>query len=491
MTFQNQTQTQTKNQNNKSLQKTFNNFDKIWRILSILFLGFSAGMPLALTGSALSMWLSRLGIDVKTIGLFSLVAIPFSFKYLWSPIFDNVAIPYFSRRFGLRKSWLISSQILLMFSIIALGQTSPLSSIHLTALAALSVSFFSATQDILIDAVRIEILDKEEQAIGASMYVYGYRIAMLVSGAGSILLADHLSWSIVFSIMGLGILVGIITTIFIKEPTYSDKHLEKIQPFSSIIKSALDIIITKEFLYMISFVAIIVMLISLKVNLFLCLSITAIVIYLTKDRFKSVIPDSILDFCNRPQWGYIFLFIIFYKFSDTLLDSLKSKFYVDSGFSNSEIAYITKGLGFIMTMLGLFVGGLIYYKLKTYKSLMFSAIIQILSNLLFIWIAKTDHNLLALSVAISIENFTGAINTVVVVAYLSSLCNINYTATQYALLSSLSNIGRTIMVAPGGYIVSSFGWVNFILCTAIVGIPSIILLYLMKDNINKVDLNEN
>ena len=186
-----------------------------------------------------------------------------------------------------------------------------------------------------------------------------------------------------------------------------------------------------------------------------------------------------------------FLFIIFYKFSDTLLDSLKSKFYVDCGFSNTEIAYITKGLGFIMTMIGLFAGGMIYYKLKTYKSLMLAAILQIISNLLFIWVAKTEHSLIALSMAISIEKFTGSINTVVVVAYLSALCNINYTATQYALLSSLSSVGRTIMVAPGGYIVSNFGWINFIWITAIVGIPSIILLYLLRDNIKKCQLNEN
>ncbi len=450
-------------------------------------LGFSAGIPLALTGSSLSMWLSRLGLDVKTIGLFALVTIPFSFKYLWSPIFDNIAIPYFSKRFGLRKSWLIFSQALLMIAIISLGQSSPLSDITLTAILAFTVAFFSATQDILIDALRIEALEKEEQALGVSMYVYGYRIAMLVSGAGSLLLADYILWSIVFAIMSLGIALGLVTVLFMKEPVSSIKHIENLPQLNSIYQSAKKLISTREFVFVAIFVTAVIIAVNSGVNKFLCLSIVVAAIYFEKERFKSIIPDSILDFCNRPQWIHILLFVIFYKFSDTLLDSLKSKFYVDTGFSNTEIAAIAKGLGFMMTMAGLFVGGLIYYRLKTYKSLMLAAFLQIFSNLIFIWVAESHHNIIALSIAISAENFTGAINTVVVVAYLSSLCNINYTATQYALLSSLSNVGRTIMVAPGGYIVDSLGWVNFIWITALVGIPSIILLYMMKDNMIEKD----
>ncbi len=454
-----------------------------YRILSILFLGFSAGIPLAITGSALSMWLARLGIDVKTIGLFASVTIPFSFKYLWSPIFDNVAIPYFSKRFGLRKSWLILVQVCLIISIITLGQTSPLNDIMLTAIVACVVSFFAATQDIIIDALRIEILEKEEQAIGVSMYVYGYRIAMLVSGAGSLLLADYISWTMVFVIMSLSILVGIMAVIFLKEPDYSTQRLECLPEFKSMLQGGLKICRSSKFLYLVLFIAGIFILSSLGVSTLICTVIVIAVIYYTKEQFKSVIPDSILDFCNRPQWLYILLFVVFYKFSDTLLEALKSKFYVDMGFSNSEIAYVTKVFGFVMTLVGLFVGGLIYYRLKTFKSLLLAGILQILSNLVFLWVVKEQHNLLALSGAIAIENFTGAINTVVVVAYLSSLCNLQYTATQYALLSSLANVGRTIMVAPAGYIVATVGWTDFIWITAAVGIPAIILLYKLKNSI--------
>jgi MFS transporter, PAT family, beta-lactamase induction signal transducer AmpG len=189
-----------------------------------------------------------------------------------------------------------------------------------------------------------------------------------------------------------------------------------------------------------------------------------------------MLPDPIKDFCKQQHWLYILLFVIFYKFADTLLISLQSKFYVDMGFSNGEIAYITKGFGFFMTMAGLFAGGLIYYRLGTFKSLFLAGILQILSNLMFIWIANTDHNLAVLSTVIATENFTGAISNVVIVAYLSSLCNIAYTATQYALLSSLSSVGRTILSAPAGYLVASFGWSQFFWITAIAGIPGIILL---------------
>jgi PAT family beta-lactamase induction signal transducer AmpG len=404
---------------------------KDYRVLSILLLGFSAGIPLALTGSTLSMWLSRLGIDVKTIGLFALVTIPFSFKFLWAFLFDNLPLPYFSKRFGFRKSWLIFSQICLIMAIIALGQTSPLSNITLTAICAFLVAFCSATQDIIIDALRIEILEKEEQAIGASLYVYGYRAAMIFSGAGSLLLADHMPWSSVFIVMGLSVLIGIITVIYIKEPAYSIKRLENLE----------------------------------KVNF-------------TK-MFKVLTLDPILDFCKRPQWLHILLFIIFFKISDTLLVSLQSKFYVTMGLSNSEIAYITKGFGFAMTLLGMFVGGVIYYKIGTFKSLLLSLILQILSNLLFIWVYHSPQDLIVLSTVIALENFTGAMNLVVIVAYLSGLCNILYTATQYALLSSVSTIGRVFLAAPAGYIVDAVGWVNFFWITSIAGIPGIILLFMI------------
>lgn len=402
------------------------------RLLAVLLLGFSAGIPLALTGANLTMWLARLDIDVKTIGLFALVTVPFSFKYLWSFIFDNFSIKTFSKKFGFRKSWLILIQVCLMISIILLGCSSPKENIILTAILAIIVSFFSASQDIIIDALRIESLKKEEQGLGISLYVYGYRFAMLLSGAGSLLLSDYLSWDLVYVIMSLAIIIGMIAVFLIEEPKYSAER-----------------IINEN-----------------KINLI--------------EKLKSSIIEPFIDFMSRPKWLYILLFIIFYRFADTLLISLQSKFYVHMGFSNGEIAYISKILGFIMTMVGLFFGGFIFYRLGTFTSLLIAGILQISSNLLFIWVAAEQHNLFALSVTIAIENFCGALNNVVIIAYLSNLCNIAYTATQYALLSSFANFGRTLLAAPAGYIVAALGWNMFFVITAIAGIPAIVLLFVLK-----------
>jgi len=406
-----------------------------YRLLAVFLLGFSCGIPLALIGATLTMWVSRIGIDVKTVGLLAMVSIPFSFKFLWASIFDYIPLPYFSKRFGFRKAWLISIQVCLIIAIIFLGETSPLENISITAIAAIIVAFVSASQDIIVDALRIEVLHKEEQALGASLYVYGYRIAMLVSGGGALLLADHTSWDNVYFIMALTIIAGIIAVIFLKEPSYSQERLNNLKNFS------------------------------------------------LRESINILLVNPLSDFCKRPNWLHILFFIVLYKFADVLLESLQSNFYVSRGFSNSEVAYIVKGFGFIMTMLGMFLGGIIYYRFRTFKSLFIVGILQILSNLLFIWLAETEHNLLALSIVISIEKCTSAMSMVVMVAYLSSLCNIAYTAAQYALLSSVVNVGRTILVAPAGYIVEYLGWTNFIFITALVGIPGMILLYYLKSSI--------
>ena len=468
------------------ISSTKEHFKKIfcnYRILSILFLGFSAGIPLAIIGSTLSMWLSRLGIDVKTLGLFVLVSTPYSFKYVWSSIFDYIPLPYFSKRFGLRRSWLIFTQICLMLSIVALGNSSPLENITMTAIIAFIVSFCAATQDIIIDALRIEVLEKEEQGLGATMYVYGYRIAMLVSGAGSLLLADYISWNMVFMIMSLNILVGIIAVVFLKESEHSIARFNKLAKVDISFSSIINFIRNAKWLHIL---LIIIFCykgidysqagISSKILFFVIIAGGA---YYKRKIFLKMLPEPLSDFCTRPKWLYILLFVVFYKLADTLLVSLQSKFYVIMGFSNSEIAYITKGFGFFMTLAGLFVGGLIYYRLGVFKSLLLAGILQISSNLLFIWVANQQHDLVALSTTIAIENFTGAISNVVIVAYLSSLCNVSYAATQYALLSSLSTLGRTVISAPAGYVVAYVGWVKFFIFTAIAGIPGIILLYLI------------
>lgn len=471
------------------------------RIMAILCLGFSAGIPLALTGSLLSMWLSRLGIDVKTIGLFSLAAVPFSFKYLWSSVFDYVPLPFFTKKFGLRRGWLIFTQISLMVCIFALGSTSPTEHIEITALVALLVSFSSASQDIVIDALRIEVLEEQEQALGATMYVYGYRIAMLVSGGGALLLADHMSWNLVYFFMGLTILIGYFAVLSLNEPTHSVKKLANLENFHLSYYNIIQYFKNAKWLHclfgcilgykLMIFLADFTNASSSAVNNITITYVLLILFYLYKQKtnFISKLPEPILDFCTRPNWLKIVLFVVFYKIADTLVVTVQSKFYVTMGFSNTEIAYITKGLGTLMIMIGLLAGGIIYYKIGTFNSLLLAGILQMSSNLLFIWVAQEQHNIFALTFTIAIENFTGAINNVVIVAYLSSLCNLAYTATQYAMLSSLSTIGRTIISAPAGYLVEHVGWANFFAFTTLAGIPGIVLLIMIFRKKNEYSYN--
>lgn len=455
-----------------------------YRFLSIFFLGFSAGVPLILISSVLSMWVSRIGIDIKTIGLLVLVSTPYSFKYLWSSIFDYLAIPYFSKKFGLRKSWLILTQICLVVSIISLGLTSPLDNITITALVALLIAFFSATQDIIIDALRIELLEKDEQGIGATMYVYGYRVAIPFASGGSLLLADYMSWGTVFFIMSLSIFIGIIATMLLSEPKTSKDRFKKLPKLYWSMSSILEFIKTRKWLhYLVAIIAIYKFIIyfndSIVSKCLLGLTLVS-VFYKKRKAIIAKLPDPIKDFCKKnKQWIYILLFIITYKLADAFLGSLQSKFYVDMGFSNSEIAYITKGLGFFMTLLGLFIGGLAYYRLGIFKSLLLTGILQMLSNIMFIWVASTNHDLVILSLTIAIENLTSSMSNIAIVAYLSSICNVTYAATQYALLSSFATFGRNILSAPAGYVVASLGWIKFFWITVIAGIPGIVFLYLI------------
>ena len=409
----------------------FKNIIKLFvtpKMVTVFFLGFASGLPLLLTMSTLSMWISREGIDNKTIGLFALIGLPYSFKFLWSFLFDYFELPYLTKKLGRRTSWLIIIQILLIFSIICLGTTDPKVDITFTAIFALLVSFFSASQDILIDAYRIEMLAENEQASGSAMTTYGYRIAMIVSGAGSLFLADKLgNWHDVYFIMAAISSIGIFTVLLNKEKSYKKqgKDLNNI--------------------------------------------------------FIEIIIAPFLDFMKKQKWFAILLFIMLFKLPDSIISSMMSKFYVSMGFSNTEIALVVKSFGFIMTMIGIFIGGLMYHHFGTFKTLLISVIILPLSNLLFILQVIYGHNIDMLYFIIAIENLSGSLSTVVCVAYLANICSKQYTATQFALLSSLTAVGRTFFASSGGYIVESMGWSNFFIISCLCGIPAIIILYYITE----------
>lgn len=401
------------------------------KFITMFFLGFSSGLPLVLTASTLSIWLTEAAVDKTTIGLFAIVATPYTLKFLWAPLVDQLSLPYLTRLLGRRTSWMILSQVAIIFAIIALGSTDPWEEPWYAALFAFLLAFSSATQDIVIDAYRVETLKENEQGLGAGMAVFGYRVAMLVSGAGALLLAEYFSWFVVYLLMAVCGIVGIITILIAGEPNNSAAY-SKYPRYDGLVKW-----------------------------------------------IKQAVVTPFSDFTLRHGWLVILLFITFYKFGDALAGTMTSTFFIEAGFSKAEIAGIIKIYGFGATMVGTFTGGILIYRIGLIKGLWLCGILQMLSNLMFAVQATVGYNTELLAITIGFENFSGGMGTAALVAYLSSLCNISYTATQYALLSSFSAMGRTWLSASAGYLVEQFDWVYFFIFTTVAAIPGLIFLMLL------------
>ncbi len=408
------------------------------RVLIVMFLGFSSGLPLALSGSTLLVWMAESGVDLKTIGLFAFAGTPYTIKFLWAPIVDALDVPVLSRLLGRRRGWLIFSQILLIGSIVFLGLTDPAASPWLVALGAVAVATASATQDIVIDAFRVESLDESEQAAGMASYVAAYRIGMLASTAGALFMVSgfelwgfgkHAAWSAGYAVMALLVLIGMATTLIATEPEKSDEaeaalHREK--PLMRLIDTSV---------------------------------------------------GAFREFLSRDMALVALAFVVLFKLTDALAGVMTAPFVIDIGFTRNEYAAIIKGLGLAATLAGGFAGGFVARAYPLATSLWIGAMLQAVANFGFSWQASIGNNLTALSIAITLENFTSAIGTVIFVAYLSALCrNPLHTATQYALLTALAAVGRTYLSAGAGYIASATGWVWFFAICAFAAIPSLILL---------------
>jgi PAT family beta-lactamase induction signal transducer AmpG len=396
------------------------------RILAIFFLGFSSGLPLLLTLSTLDIWLSKAGIDKTVIGLFAFVGIPYSLKFLWAPLIDQLSLPLFTRLFGRRRGWAILTQLCLMGAIFMMGQTDPTTNLFMTGVYAIIVAFCSASQDIVIDAYRVEILQKPQYGAGAGMIVAGYRVGMLMAGAGALYFASYYDWSTVYTIMAAFIGVGLITILLSSEPETGIDIRRQNMPFVHWVGHA--------------------------------------------------VVDPFKDFVRRPGWAQILLFIILFKLGDAMLSKMASPFYIEMGFSLKEIANISKLYGTGATILGGMIGGVVVYRLGIIKGLWITGILQVLSNLVFAYQASVGHDVPTLAVTIGVENLSGGMGTAVFVAYLSSLCHVAYTATQYALLSALMSVPRTVLTAGSGYVAESVDWVTFFVFTALVAIPGLLLL---------------
>jgi PAT family beta-lactamase induction signal transducer AmpG len=406
------------------------------RVLIVILLGFSSGLPLALSGATLAIWMTEAGVNLRTIGLYALVGLPYTIKFLWAPLVDALDIPFLSRRLGRRRGWLVFSQILLAAAIVFLAFQNPSASLWPVALGAVMVAAASATQDIVIDAFRVESLDTSEQAAGMAGYVAAYRIGMLASGAGVIALTawlEHIGvsrdtvwmWGFIAAagLMAIGIFASLMAT----EPAApADVVDKKRDPVSRVALTAF---------------------------------------------------ESFTEFLTRPFAIVILLFVLLFKFCDAFAGVLTGPFVIDIGFDKATYAAIVKGVGLAAALAGGFAGGAIARALPLSTSLWVGGILQTISNLAFAWLALIGPNVPALTVTIIVENFCGAIGTVIFVAYLSALCGVRaHTATQFALLTALAAVGRTTLSSGGGFVAESTGWFWFFVISALVAIPSFILL---------------
>ena len=416
------------------------------RVIAILFLGFSSGLPLARTGQTLSLWLKDEGLSLTAIGLFAAVGTPYALKFLWAPIMDKARIVGLSNALGRRRSWLILTQILLIAATLALGFSEPSANIGLTALLAIVVAFASASQDIVIDAYRVEILEERQLAAGAAAVVFGYRIGMLVSGAGALYLTSVVAWPVVYAVMAALILVGVATALLNPEPSVMDTSETGSRERES--KA------------------------SLAVRPYLSGSLGVALAWLY---IAVVCPFT--EFMSRPAWAAILLFVIFYKFGDSLAGVMTFPFLDDIGFSKIDIANVAKVFGFGATLVGLALGGTLMAGVGLYRSLWICGILQLVSNLMFVIQAMAGADITLLALTIGLENLAGGMGTAVFVAYLSSLCNVAYTATQYALLSSLMVVARTWLSSSGGALAEWLDWIGFFLLTTGVALPGLILLW--------------
>jgi MFS transporter, PAT family, beta-lactamase induction signal transducer AmpG len=411
------------------------------RVLIILLLGFSGGLPLILTGGTLQAWMSESGVDIRTIGLFAAVGFPYTLKFLWAPFVDALDVPVLSSLLGRRRGWLLLSQLVLMAAIVLLAFCDPALSPWIIAAAALLVSTASATQDILIDAFRVETLREEEQAAGMASYVAAYRVGALVSGAGALFLvtgflalgfSNHAAWTACYLAMALLILVGVAATLLGVEPEKS--AVAAAEHASHANEDPL------------------------------------------KRTFDAAIA-SLYDFLSRDMAFVMLAFVVLFKLADALAFSLATPFILDLGFSRTELATIMKGVGFAATLLGGFAGGFIARAYSLTTSLWIGAILQTVTILAFSLQAVIGKDLAMLTFAITVASFTGAIGTVVFVAYQSALCsNPLHTATQFALLTALDSLGRTVFSLGSGYMAAATGWAFFFVICAMAGIPSFFLL---------------
>ena len=385
------------------------------RMLVSFVMGFASGLPLLLTISVLQAWMKDEGVDLSVIGLMALVGLPYTLKFLWAPLFDRFTPSFLGRRRG----WLLVAQITLMVSIAGLGFTNPSNNPWLVAIAAFLVTFFSASQDILIDAYRREDLADQELGLGSSLYVNGYRVAMLLASGGGLILADVTSFKTVYLTMASCMSVGVITTLLTPEPEVPEAYPKSL---------------------------------------------------------KEAVIDPFREYLSRTGALWMLAFILFYKIGDTMASAMTIPFYLDIGFSKTEIGAVVKLFGFWATIIGSLAGGIFILRYGINRSLWVFGFLQAISTAGFTVLSYIGHNIPALAAVVAFENFSAGLGTSAFVAFMASLTNKKFTATQYALLSSIMGVPRVFASAPTGFMAEVMGWASFFIFCVLIAIPGMLLL---------------
>ena len=401
------------------------------KMLITLGMGFVSGVPLLLTITLLQAWLTDEGVSKSTIGLFALVGVPYSLKFLWAPIFDRYVIS----KLGRRRGWILITQVLLIFSIIGLGMTNPAMNAANVALLAIFVTFFSASQDIVSDAYRRESLSDNEQVLGASSYVLGYRIGMLSAGAGGLILADLMSYQFVYLIMALVMIGGVLITLIADEPV----NFSEPSTFLDAVRNPF-----VEF-------------------------------------FKRH-GDSINNNISIPI--LILLFILLYKVGDTMAHSLSTNFYLEMGYTKTEIGTVVKVFGLIATLVGAFIGGLLSIKIGLYKSLVSFGIFQAIATLGFAILAVSTKSLMLLASVITLENLAAGMGYTAYLAFIANMTNKQFTATQFALMTAIMSLPRTLFSGSSGFLVEILGWEYYFIFCSLIAFPALIILRNLRKRVS-------
>ena len=379
-------------------------------------MGFSSGLPLLMTMGVLQAWMKEKNIDLTWIGMITLVQIPYTWKFVWAPLVDRFSLPFLGRRRG----WLLVAQLLLILSIISLGYSDPVKRTALMVTAAVLVAFFSATQDIVVDAYRREDLPDEELGLGSSMYIYGYRLGMLLAGGGGLIMADHMPFSRVYLIMAGCMLPGVLVTLLTPEPV-----IDAAPPKS----------------------------------------------------LKEAVFEPLADYFTRPNALWILAFILLYKIGDTMASAITMPFYLDIGFSKTDIGAVVKIFGTGATLAGALAGGIILLELGITRSLWIFGLLQAVSTACFAGLARIGYSLPALAGVIAFENLSSGMGTAAFVAFMASITNKKFTATQYALLTSLIGVPRALASSVTGLMAKHIGWEKFFITCALAAIPGMLLLF--------------